>query len=917
MSHTPLLTAVPPLPPPPQTSRTIVVGVGSFGLRVISLLLPRLEVFYQFVSADQERLMTRCALVSPGVLGQQTLVIERVPAALGLAREIQRLVLTDDPATDARLSQLLELDGRWQIPGDLLAWLDALVRPVLSDNWSHTSYLANLHIYLVCDDSSDLDTALALAQEIRRLPGTLFTYLLLHVGTTPGPHNPSVTKRLDRALNARLLRHIFLSHTTTAHHTRHDPPGEPAMVMCNFVEAGVLSVLADSYNEQMLPDTERLTSDAPYSVLGAAKLYVPVAEMTDAVLERFVTERLHQLMRDEPRERRNTLPHHDHPHLESICRLALKGASVWIRRRRVPLRLRAREAWLRLRQSPEAEELAVLRLAMARLPQLEVSRRYWREFYASFGRRQSEATWWQALTQFERLVRDTDLPHWLAEGSRRLGVSPQDESVIRIFAQLPQVSDPLVQLLAQATPELRAELLGQWFNAQLQHNPPGPSLRDAVLAEVFSKQRAGIALSHDQLTNSVAHLLWRYRNDQPGLLHMVDGDLRREAAGLIAGSPQGLLHVAGDLQLLRQRANAAEQDLAAWHMLSHRHAPHSAQQLANAQLEVEKQALVARMGKRPYPASLISRLLIIWLLPILLGIVVSTETVPSLPLGLILPDAVMWWTGLIIAAYTLIICAAQLDIWLTRYRIEQLVLVRLDHAVEQAIYASDPNQTPGLLTLYLRGLRRQVAGTATGEGYLPAPLLGAVEATIAEFRREEQPTPVAVPVCTAYRSVGNDLTRDLIEVYLRSELELQPSQWLAQPQQVQASLISAHTLRDHIRTTLQIQALKQHSHLLRNLPLLHLSRLLQLPENTRYDPNMYLDDLVQRARPMVDLSRVHQRAHPHGRIAYVSADVNSTNALRRSIGRSAREYSNLSYDPFGLSYTIIIYGLARESLPFT
>lgn len=229
-----------------HTSRTVVIGLGEFGLQALSLLLPRLEVYYQFVDpTSQPQVLARLGLLSRENGGIAYHTIDRSSAAFANTREIQELILHPPPPSAGpirpRLLQLIDLQLPEQ-PTSLRAWLNRLIHPAISDNLSYSESIAHLNLYIVVSASeSNADDLKALINElalIQRPPITI--NLIGHLGIPLMANDPAEAQSAGFLSQLPLLanggvriQRIYLLDRSKQNLASMDSLGETALAVCN------------------------------------------------------------------------------------------------------------------------------------------------------------------------------------------------------------------------------------------------------------------------------------------------------------------------------------------------------------------------------------------------------------------------------------------------------------------------------------------------------------------------------------------------------------------------------------------------------------------------------------------------------------------------------------------------------------
>ena len=936
----------------------MVIGLGELGLQAISLLLPRLEVYYQFVAeGPQPPSVARLGLVSRQGGAAEYQIVERAPAAFANTAEIQRLVLrppSGGGSVSARLLSLIDAPSPTQ-PASLRAWLEDLIRPAITDVPDHTSSIIHLNLYLIASAGEqvfeDLEAIVRELAERRKPPITV--NLLAHLsapvvaGDSAGVQSASFVGRLPAlAAGGNRIQRIYMLDHSKQNLAATESLGEEATAICNFLEQLILGSLGDRLVEMGLPDVAALAIATPYSTFGAAKLYVPIAEISSDLLTQFVAELLQREIgaarsgdADLAAALERSLA------MRRLCEDVLNGLPVepvahssWLR-----VRLQELAWWLR----GEGGEPEALRERLLRgVPRLRVSRRRWRLRLRSLGRRATADGWWRALSEFEAELLGRMYQLAVAQASQRLGVEVEDERLASALLNAPARRDPIAGEVAQGSVQQRAARLSLWARgrrADLQ--PVVASLRAESEERIFGNQAIEARQLLPMLGAWLGHWLWAGRAGGGRLAELV-AELRRASAVALAQSVAWAAPLAQSLVVARTQVAALREQLGAWADTVAARGDDDALRASRRHLADEQAALVAALHTRPYPGALLVRLAVLWLLPTFIALF-AARTNLALPAAFAaqLPNLIVGYTAAIIGIYVLVLVAAALRRARAQRRIENLVFAHVAHAYERLLFAADvppppasltaalapaapaapPAQaavaeepTPGVIPAYLCAFERLLLAPALPDPRLPnslfATLDGARGLIAAGYNPDSaQPRPESV-LC---RSVGDRLTRELLDQILRDHLATRQTKLAIDPFRLAHELGSPAAVNDFLRQTLKTQLGREYVATVRAADVLRLRNLLLLPEHRHVNVAQVIDDLQLRARPMVSMAQgasrqVLSRETRH----YIAAMPEVTDELLRpQLGREQGLHVNAVRDPYGIGFATVVHGLSAEVLP--
>jgi len=957
------------LSPQPQvrTSRSVVIGLGELGLQAICLLLPRLEVYYQFV-ADQP---APPALARLGLVSRQSGVaeyhsIDRAAAAFANTLEIQQLVLRPPaPAAGPLRPRLLELIEA-PLPdqaASLRIWLDELIQPAITDVLDHTSSIIHLNLYLIASAGEaifeDLEALVRELADRRRPPVTV--NLISHLGVPLAASDPAGAQSASfvgqlpaLAAGGMRIQRIYMLDRSKQNLAMIESLGEAATAICNFLEQLILGGLGDSLAEMGLPDAAALAVATPYSTFGAAKLYVPIAEISSEVLAKFVAELLQRELQAKPQGDVAELTASLERALElgNLCRTVLSGLPVEAVERSSWLRVRLQELAWRLRGEASGPAAARERLLRA-LPRLRVSRRYWRTRLRAYGRQPSADRWWRALSEFEAELLDHALRTTTSQAAQQLGVEIEDERLVSALISAPTRRDSIEGELDQGTVPQRAARLSGWVRSRR------PDLQPAAVAAMRTEAQDRIfgsrVIEQRQLLATLGawlgHRLWASKPGRGRLGELVSS-LRHIAARALAGSVAWAGPLAQALLAARPRVAAIREQLRAWADADNARVAAGATHGSRLRLADEQAHLVAALRARPYPAALMARLAIIWLLPVFL-------TVSAVRAGLVLPppwDAqlstlIVGYTALIIVFYLFTLGLAALRRARAQARIEALVFAHVARVFERRMYAAADAPAPAPLTAVLSPTAPAMLPGAPATPGAPAakeePVPGLIPAYLQAFDRQLLDPPLADPRLPSSlfatldgarallaaghsnidaqsraesvlcRSIGDRLTRELLEAILREQLANSQITLQVDADKLADRLESPAMVNGYLRQVLKTQLGREYVTTVRTAEVLRLRNLLLLPEHRRVSLVQLIDDLRLRARPMVSTAQgAAQQTLSRETLHYLAAIPEvADELLRPQLGREQGLYANAVRDPYGIGFTTIIHGLSAEALP--
>jgi len=395
--------------------------------------------------------------------------------------------------------------------------------------------------------------------------------------------------------------------------------------------------------------------------------------------------------------------------------------------------------------------------------------------------------------------------------------------------------------------------------------------------------------------------------------------LRQELARLLVDSPAGLGLAIGRLRAFKQRYERIRQALESWNdearntsIMANR------QQIYDQQLQRNKRRLVDALRARPYAPAILWRVAIFWLAPLFLMTVGLTQAVEApAPVQVQPQAAVPGWTLFWIAIYALILGLSKARIGLAKRRIERLVLEGLDRQIEHRLYSSAPGgSASGPLAVYLDAINDMFLASSQGAG---APSLLAIFEQIAARLQRGNPAQTSrarAHACVVYQSIGHTTTQRVLQAEVDAAVAKAPVAWTLEQQEVLQQLDSAAALEGYIRETLRQAVVRRYLAVVQSCDTLKLHRLLRLPESRALPPNMQVDDLRLRAKPLLGLLRQpHTSLATSSTLEFISADPETLSELLGATPRHGQQHlhSILSCDPFGVSYVTIVAGISNAA----
>lgn len=926
-----------------HTSRSVVIGLGDFGLQAISLLLPRLEVYYRFVATEaQPPIITRLGLVryENGLNAYYT--IDRSADAFVNVLHIQERILRLSMSAEQRWRDLLQLIGlqRADQPTSLRAWLDNLVQPVISDSLNYSESISHLHLYLIISAcETDIKALSALIDElalIRRPPMTVNV-----VGYLDAPlfdQDPSEAKIVDflnqlvrLACGGTKIHQIYLLDRSKQNLANVDSIGEAAFGVCNFLEQMVLSRLGDEVAERSLPDNAILAKYAPFCSFGAAKLYVPIAEITGELIEQIVTERLQKEVQRQLRDNiQDDIQYiaeqfEQNLNLGRLCSIILRDTPFELVPPPPSWYITLQELYWRFRGEAETPDIVRERL-MRQVPRLRVSRRQWRKRLAMYGKRPSPEIWWRALYMFAFYLMGQISPLVIRRGAQRLGIRIADETLVYRLRTADERGDPIVNVLLDNNHSQRAEQLKNWITQQqLKVQPPIEHVLSGVAEQIFANKT--ISSSHLLSTLGIwfGHRLW-VTQPQTGRLGAFNQEIRRYVASMLAHNLAWVKPLAQILQKQQRTITRVESYLKAWQETDAMHSLQHTPEVIKLRFRKARERLIRAMRARPYPAALITRLAVLWVLPILLAIIAAQSGImlPS-PWGEQLVTLIVSYTAGIVMIYVLVMGLALLRQQAAQRDLENLFFDYIARQVERAIYGVDYGSpsfqeaalSVGVIPAYLQAVKRLLVAEPLPDPKLPNSLYAVLATTHDQLSFALKPIETARFESILYQSIGDNVTRELLKDSFYRYIEQHNIELQTDVEELIQHLDSSDLLSFYLRKKLKIRITNEFSSAVRSTQSLLLHHILLLPEHQQIGFNNLINDMRLRSKPMLSLAQgFAQQALSREIFQYfgLTPQMIASN-IQHQIDCHAQCYTYMTCDPYGLSCITFVQGLPIETLP--
>lgn len=911
------------------SGRTIIIGIGMFGLQVVSLLLSRLEVYYRFAkdSNPNQRLITRLGLIDIVNQAPSVTVIERSSAAFAHSKSLQRLILDAElslnPLQQHRdILSLLDLN-QWTTAYSWELWLRQLLIPILTDEWNHRLDFVNAQLYIVAT-GADL---LALPvfdwiDTIQKLHPAIHINFVISEGQTTTDAAEILTWLGNPRLKKPLIR-SYLLQQTKINYALVANPGELALIACNFLDTIICSDLGNHLVEQRLPDEAEYLNREVYSSIGAAKLYIPIAEVSSDILERVARQYIatHLNSKDPaPEISGQILTDASEFKLDTQIRMALMDLPITIKARHQPI------IWRFLNRLHRS---GIIRQPINQAPYLRLNRQYWKQFERNYNQEVSVAGWWQALTQFETLLFETELGTWLNTAGSRLGLSLADEQAVN---QLNDYEEDFTQQalrinsLGSATD--KAIALAHWINTKLPILLVDQSkLVSGLLQTFLTKIQIQGLEPMPTLTTWLGKWLWRDRI-RKGFLYQLMTGYRRSVSYGIAEDPRYLGNLSRRLEQLPQTWNELRQQLDLWQRTYDikKYQPLQQTSSANQKLGRAKKRLIQAMQTQPYPIAVMARLWIIWIVPLIIGtfgLVHNHFQLPPTVQGQ-LTSFVIGWTLVQISLFILIQGSAKLRIRWWKMQIETQIFRNLDQVIESQVYATTLT-TPqalikqvnaqtlpsiSLMTAYLQVLERELTAPEPTDPSQPASLRATVIGATNRLQRQIMDQAQSIPQSLAYQPIGEDYIRTLLAGYLEYQIDQQSGIWVFQPQQLTTQLGSAEQLSNYLWKTLQAAIVDNFVETVRYHEMIRLPAMLESRDYEHIAIQSIIDDLQMRSRPLVTKPLFGARQLFSDPITYISLHTDSSKSFFRRIIKNQHIYYNATVDPFGMGLITVIDGIS-------
>ncbi|NJP06287.1 MAG: hypothetical protein HC837_12005 [Chloroflexaceae bacterium] len=461
----------------PPVGRLVVIGSGKFGLAVMSLLLNRIYIYRHFSPNTGYAKLPFSSLTYI----QDDKYIEctgdhEKHAFLNL-HTIQRLIWEADDHLDANLVNSLHLDIETDVPTDPQArssWLRKVLHPTAIDTGSQTGGYIHIHVYLVIPAISQyINTMIQVAESLGALQQPLSINLILCTdndrfgktsssGSVPSS-SESAADALDKlARNAKrktCFEACYVLSDERQNRSVAASPGEVVLATCNYLEALLLSLLGDTITQQQLPDQHYLNTNttARWSAFGAVRLYLPIGEVSNALIHAQVQRLIRDYLTNlPPKHIPEIQTYQDWFKPKQFCTIATQG---------LPLRLRPRRYWLqRFWQTPLTRRFhrriagfdARQQELYDTLPRIQIERRYWRIRLRVHGRDLPIHTWWEKVHEELKNIKKEGEDEWSEEIVDRLGIPLNKGHLMDVNTAL---ADILAQLIAHPNSGIQQALL--------------------------------------------------------------------------------------------------------------------------------------------------------------------------------------------------------------------------------------------------------------------------------------------------------------------------------------------------------------------------------------------------------------------------------------------------------------------------
>lgn len=930
-------------PPRSATSRTLVIGLGDFGLQALSLLLPRLELYYRLVvPGGDEPPLTSCGLLLRQNGTPFYYSLDRSSSAFANVNTIQRAVLQPTATAPLREQLLRVLQPHNSAATATDEWVQTLAAAVLRDARDYTPSLAFTQVVIVAsaiDDPSD-DLA-AVVRAVDGLSRALHVNLLLHLGRGAqgvGPTEHSAfLDQVERVAQGSSVQRIYVLDNLKQNLTTVQTLGELALSVCNFLELNIFSRFGDESSAMLLPDEDVHRRHAPYSTFGTTKLYVPLAEISGELIDQAVAELLQQAMQQPPRRSAGaalSAPIRDALDLRGLCYEGLAGVPVAVQARSGQLGASLQELAWRLRRVADHPQNVQRRL-LRQVPRLGITPAATRRVRRS---RSQLVLWRQELGSFERQLLHHDLDGWADGVAQRLGIAPSDEGLVYQLQQAAQSKAAPLAFAAHTPLAERAAGLAAWVaQTSPQRAVDSAALQQQSQQTLFDDRR----LSAHQMVATASSWLGHWLDGRPAqtsgkLVELLDR-LRLASAAAVAEQPALLGELRDGIRAGEDSAEQLQLQLDAW-AAANSSAPSPAARAA--QLKRAQERLLDCARAKPFPVAVIARFLLLWLVPLMV-LVTGIATGASWPAQWpVTPSqVVLGYTLLLIGCYSLFLGWATLRIRLAQRQIEALVIAQLEGYLEQRLYSYEPHALPppliasgqspqpapqaaaptlGVVPAYLQAFTRRILAPSPPDEQLTSSLQATIAgaATLLESGRvPTQGPPLQTPV-VAYRPIGQQAAIS----FLRSRLairvdEAQPLLRL-KPATLVGAMESVAALRSVIGEQLREAITREYVMIVREGAELQIGDLLTetAPQGTNVDE--IIDDLLLRAGKLLWLTHgtpsEAQRRTTHTYLAYRydAAD----HVLRRQALRRQRLTYCATTDPYGITVVALVHGLDRPAL---
>lgn len=451
------------------STRSVVIGLGPFGLDVAALLVPRLALLRQ--GEDPAALpLAQVGLVARQGEHNACLIAEDPTALLANITSVQHFVVREasTAARSAYEGWLQRLLGQDWSPLEATAfakdskWLKRLILPALADHPHRPLGIARLQVYLLLDHNEStlyIEQIISLLRAIQDIAGApLVITLIVQWDPDDGkPGEEDLLCKLERAVvdhngDDLLIHQVFLLSDRKEDFSRSAERGERALVACNFLEGVLTSELSTQLLEYSSPPE---ANSLCIGTLSATKLYSPVAEVLAEQLYEESGRRLGQMYLAEPGQQALAAEQTKGSgslSLLSVSRRAVAG---------LPIRVKPRSRWwdLLLRKLTlwplqlSSEEAVLHETLLDEVPHIEVDRLRWFNHLRPISPPPEPAgfddkidQWWRELIRFRTAILEgvegdgqmsspsstATFDTWVSNAVANLGLSPEEKHSVPV-----------------------------------------------------------------------------------------------------------------------------------------------------------------------------------------------------------------------------------------------------------------------------------------------------------------------------------------------------------------------------------------------------------------------------------------------------------------------------------------------------